>query len=103
MAFCDRHEQEKRVDQGLCKLIANARFWFEALADGRVGSVRELAGHESVPETEITRILPLAFIAPHIVEAVLDGRQPVELTATSLRRMEQFPSDWAAQRIALGV
>lgn len=96
-------DRERHVDQSLCQLVAIARYWFETLADGLVGSVQELAARDRVPESEITRVLPLAFMAPNIVEAVLDGRQPLEMTATSLRRMEQFPSDWTAQRDALGI
>ena len=42
-------------------------------------------------------------MAPDVVAAILEGQQPVELTATSLRRMEQFPSDWIAQHAALGI
>jgi site-specific DNA recombinase len=99
----DYSDRERHVDQSLCQLVANARYWFETLANGHVGSVRELAARDRVPESEITRVLPLAFMAPNIVEAVLDGRQPLEMTATSLRRVEQFPSDWTAQRDALGI
>jgi DNA invertase Pin-like site-specific DNA recombinase len=56
----------------------------------------------SVPALKDTRILPLAFLAPDIVDAILDGRQPVELTSTRLRRHRPIPLSWQHQRRLLG-
>jgi hypothetical protein len=44
----------------------------------------------------------LAFLAPDIVEAILDGRQPLELTAERLIRNSRLPISWPEQRRALG-
>jgi site-specific DNA recombinase len=95
--------RERNVDQGLCQLIGDARVWYERLASGEVASVRDLGQQENISETEITRILPLAFLAPDIVETILDGRQPIEMTATSLRFFSKLPTDWAKQRHVLGL
>ncbi len=46
------------------------------------------------------RILPLATLAPDIVEAILDGRQPDYLTVGRLEK--GFPIDWTEQRRTLG-
>jgi hypothetical protein len=46
--------------------------------------------------------LPLGLLAPDIVEAILDGRQPVELTVTRLKRVRDLPISWAEQRRILG-
>ena len=46
--------------------------------------------------------LPLALLAPDIIEAILDGRQPTELTAVRLKRLRQLPLDWLQQRRHLG-
>ena len=54
------------------------------------------AGHE--PDS---RCLPLAFPAPDIVEAILQGRQPVELTVLRLKRIG-LPLSWVEQRRLLG-
>ena len=47
-------------------------------------------------------LLPLAFLSPDIVEAILDGRHPVEVTAERLTLREEIPLDWREQRRKLG-
>ncbi len=51
---------------------------------------------------EWLRTLPLGLLAPDIVEAILAGRQPVELTAKRLKRIRDLPVSWAEQRRVLG-
>ena len=67
-------------------------------ASGEVASVRAIAQRENIYETEVSRILPLAFLAPRIIEAILDGRQAEELTVKSLKRLGPLPSDWETQQ-----
>ena len=86
---------------GLVKAIARARRWFEKLRDRQVASIADLALQESLPRAWISQQLPLAFLAPDIVEAVAAGRQPVSLTVTRLVSVANGSSDWAAQRSAL--
>ncbi len=64
--------------------------------------MREIAARDGVHETEVSRTLTLAFISPDIVAAILAGRQPVELTAERLKRLQALPADWAGQRRLLG-
>jgi hypothetical protein len=42
------------------------------------------------------------FLAPDIVEAIVAGHQPAELTVTRLIRLEDLPLSWAEQRRLLG-
>ena len=51
---------------------------------------------------EISRFLPLAFLAPDVVEAILHGRQPVDLTIKKLRRIALVPLGWEDQKALLG-
>jgi site-specific DNA recombinase len=55
-----------------------------------------------VQRSHQARLARLRFLAPDIVTAILEGRQPVELTARSLLRMGALPIEWQAQREALG-
>jgi hypothetical protein len=69
------------------------------LDDGHYGSVSELAAAEKLDRGYLGRILMLTLLAPDIVEAILDGRQPAELRVHVLR--EGFPVEWGAQRAVL--
>jgi DNA invertase Pin-like site-specific DNA recombinase len=89
-------------DPRLCRSVANAYRWFRQLKAGEMPSVRSIARAEDLHECDVSRSLRLAFLAPDIVEAIFDGRQPVELTAERLRRLPQIPLDWASQRLLLG-
>jgi len=59
-------------------------------------SVPELRRY-GIHQADVSRVLPLAFLAPDIVEAILDGRQSVELTVARLKRV-RLPHAWADQR-----
>jgi DNA invertase Pin-like site-specific DNA recombinase len=89
-------------DPRLCRSIANAHRWFLQLKTGEMPSVRAIARAEGLHECDVSRNLRLAFLAPDIVEAILDGRQPVDLMAERLRRLPQIPADWENQRWRLG-
>ena len=89
-------------DLTLCKAIARAHEWAERLRAGRVQSARALAKAEGVTESYVTRVLRLGFLAPSIVEAILDGRHPVEITADQLTLRAPIPAIWVEQRRVLG-
>jgi len=84
-------------DLKLCRLIAQARLLFDQLAAGEEANIRALSKKVGVHENEITRVLPLAFLAPQIIEDILDGRQPTNLTAQRLRLIGKLPANWEEQ------
>ncbi|HUS54075.1 MAG TPA: recombinase family protein, partial [Thermohalobaculum sp.] len=90
-------------DQALIKLIADARVWVQRLRDGEIASIRALARDLDLDHRHVTRALPLAFLAPDIIRAILDGRQPVDLTARKLERMDILPIRWSDQHAVLGL
>ena len=69
---------------------------------GAVATVVEIAKAEALDDGEISRVLPLAFLAPDIVEAILDGTQPFNLTARNLKHLKPLPTSWTKQRQILG-
>jgi hypothetical protein len=75
-----------RCDPALIKAIARGRAWFEELATGRARSLQELAKRDGISRRYIRRLVGLAFLSPELVETILQGRQPVELTATHRTR-----------------
>jgi DNA invertase Pin-like site-specific DNA recombinase len=52
--------------------------------------------------SHLARLARLRFLAPDITLAILEGRQPVELTPRSLLRISELPVEWQDQRRALG-
>jgi hypothetical protein len=85
-----------RCDPALVKAIARGRSWFDELVTGRARSLQELAKRDGISRRYIRRLVGLAFLSPQLVEAILQGRQPVELTATRLTELD-LPLDWAEQ------
>ena len=67
------------------------------LDDGVYRSIEKLAAAEKIKSTYLLRLLRLTLLAPDIVEAIVDGRQPVEMTLAVL--MEPFPVVWREQKI----
>ena len=98
----DRLQTASEPNQALIMLIAQAHHWLERLTSGSVVSIIELARQEQVDNNKISRALRFAYLAPDITQAVLEGRQPVELTADRFRRLPELPMDWQDQRNLLG-
>jgi site-specific DNA recombinase len=95
------HGRASRPDPALIKAVARARRWFDELVSGRSRSFAELAKTEGCSERYVSRLIPLAFLAPEIVEAILAGTQPVDLTAEALTRRADPPLSWAEQEASL--
>jgi hypothetical protein len=90
-------------DTALIQLVADARCWMQRLRGGEFTSIRALARHLHLDHRQVSRALPLAFLAPDIVAAIVEGRQPVELTARKLERICDLPIRWDKQRAALAI
>jgi site-specific DNA recombinase len=91
-----QQKHSSRCDPALIKAIARGRAWFEELATGRARSLQELAKRDGIARRYIRRLVGLAFLSPGLVEAILQGRQSVELTATRLTELD-LPLDWTDQ------
>ena len=61
-----------------------------------------LAEREGVSRSYFTRVVRLSYLAPDITQAILDGRQPRDLTADKLLAHSRLPLAWPEQRTALG-
>jgi site-specific DNA recombinase len=90
-----------KTDPSLLRAVARAHCWFDDLVSGR--SMVEIATRDGVGKQYVSRLIRLAFLAPEMVERIVAGRQPPELTPQALRigRFD-ISVDWAAQRRALG-
>jgi hypothetical protein len=94
----------RKADPVLLKAVARANQWFDDLLSGRVPSMVALAAREKVDERYISRVLRLATLSPEVVESIVEGRQPPDLTLQMLlSRPIHLPLDWAAQPRVLGI
>jgi DNA invertase Pin-like site-specific DNA recombinase len=100
-AIIANHAQARLPDSNLVNTIARAHFYLARLTDGTVQSIADLAKQCGVHRADISRVLPLAFLSPKIVDAILTGRQPVELTSRRLARLLDLPLNWHNQEAAL--
>ena len=84
----------------LLKALARGRTWYEWIVAGEVSGRRSIAQRLGLNERYVGRVLECAFLAPNIVEAILDGRQPPDLTFKKLTH--GLPPSWIEQRKQLG-
>jgi hypothetical protein len=80
-----------RRDDTLIKALVRAHRWRRRIESGQVKSITDLAEQEGVTDAYVCRLLPLTCLAPEIVEAILDGRQP-----KGLRVAEVLVAAWRA-------
>ncbi len=91
-----------KPDPGLIKAIVNAHRFNENLLHGGARKFADLAKREKLNRSYYSQILRLAYLAPDITTAILEGRQPADLTATMLIEHSHLPLSWQEQRAALG-
>ena len=81
-----------RGDPALIKALARGFRWRRMLEDGRYASISEMAAAEKVERGYLGSLLRLTLLAPDMVEAILDGRQPEGVTLPGL--LEAVPLGW---------
>lgn len=85
-----------RPDETLIRALARAHRWKQLFDGGKYRSAGELAEAERVTRSFVNRFLRLTLLAPDIVEAILDGRQPKSMQLEEL--VPAMPSSWEEQR-----
>ena len=91
-----------KPDARLVKLLIRARQFNATLLQGDGMPFAALAKREGVSPSYFTRLVRLSYLAPDITEAILDGRQPRDLTADKLLAHSRLPLGWHEQRTVLG-
>ena len=97
------HASAAKPDDKMVRLIVKANDWLDRLTSGRAKSIGDIAEAEAVTPSYVSRIIQLALLSPRIADAILDGRQPVELTADRLIRQVPLPMAWDEQERLLGI
>ena len=91
-----------KPDARLVKLLIRTRQFNATLRDSDGVPFAALAKREGVSPSYFTRLVRLAYLAPDITEAILNGRQPRDLTADKLLAHSRLPLGWHQQRTVLG-
>jgi hypothetical protein len=86
----------RHIDNAMVKAIARAFRWRDMLESGEYATIREIANAEKINETYVGRVLRLTLLASEVVEAIVNGRQPVGLQLDELTK--RFPVGWREQR-----
>ncbi len=87
--------QARKLDNTLVKALARAFRWKRMLESGEFASISELAEKEGIAFTYMARLMRLSLLSPELVDAVMDGRHPANITLANL--MDPFPADWKEQ------
>ena len=87
-------EAHRSADHTLVTALKRAHQWLSEVKAGK--PVKTLASEIGCADSYIRRLLPLATLSPKIQDAILAGRQTVDLTLERLTRT-QFPLSWAEQ------
>jgi site-specific DNA recombinase len=87
-------------NEGLIQSIVRAHTWMRALLDGSHDSVEMLAEAIRLHPKVVRQALRLAFLSPDVTSAVLEGRQPKELSLAQIPKL--LPLSWTTHRSMLG-
>ena len=86
-------------DLPLIRTLGKAFYWQKLIDTGEVANATELARRFRLEPGWVSEVLRMTRLAPDIIRAVLDGRQPRHLNLHALRgRQAEVPLDWDEQR-----
>jgi len=94
-----RPEQFERRAR-LVSTIARGRQWLDDVVSGRATTVAELCLREKCSVRQVNMTISLAFLAPNLVKAAVEGRLP---RGVGIERLRDPPTEWRRQFEALGL
>jgi site-specific DNA recombinase len=99
LLLADTEQNRARPVPSLVRAVARAHDWIDRILSGEVPNQRALAIQTGFDKRYISRIIPLAFLAPDITEAILDGKQHPNLSLEKC--VNEIPFEWSQQRVAM--
>lgn len=84
-------------DATLVARVVKARRWWGELSGGEIRG-EALAAREGVSPSYMTRVVRLAFLAPAVVEAILDGKARADVAGAALLQTDAIPACWSEQQ-----
>jgi site-specific DNA recombinase len=80
--------------------IARGRLWLDELITSASASTEQISAREHCSVRKVNMVISLAFLAPDLVKAAIEGRLPRGIGVT---RLSDLPAEWLLQRHALGL
>jgi site-specific DNA recombinase len=84
----------------LVSAIARARRWLDEIVSGAVTDVQQIAARQKCSVHQVNMTMSLAFLAPDLVRAAVEGRLP---RGIGVERLRDAPAEWSRQFEALGL
>lgn len=91
----------RKPHAGMIRLLGNASRWMDDVVSGRVTSLSAISRREGLSLSRVSNIMELAFLAPDLKTAIVNGEHPVGLTSSALQNACPLPLSWEAQRRVL--
>ena len=79
----------------LMKAVARARDWADRIIAGEARTIDDLVKISGLEKRYVRRVMHCAALSPQMVDAILKGRQSVDMTVLGLTR--DLPLDWPGQ------
>ncbi len=91
------------LDEPMIRTLSKAFHWQKLLDEGRYPHVGDLSRRLRLERGWVSEILRMTLLAPDIITAIVEGRQPRHVNLHALRgRIDVIPRDWNEQRRMLG-
>jgi DNA invertase Pin-like site-specific DNA recombinase len=84
----------------LVSAIARGRRWLDEIVSGSVTDVQQIATRQKCSARQVNMTISLAFLAPDLVRAAVEGRLP---RGIGVERLRDAPAEWSRQFEALGL
>lgn len=92
--------EQPEVRNNIVKAVVKAFRWKAMLDSGEASSMRDIGDKERLGDNYVSRLLKLTLLAPDIVEAILNGKQPKTLSLVDM--LTFMPMEWHEQRRKFG-
>jgi site-specific DNA recombinase len=84
----------------LVSAIARGRRWLDEIVSGSITDVQQIAARQKCSVRQVNMTISLAFLAPDLVRAAVEGRLP---RGIGVERLRDAPAEWGRQFEALGL
>jgi DNA invertase Pin-like site-specific DNA recombinase len=95
-------QPQREPDRSLLRILARAQRFRDQILRGDGKTIAELAAENGIGTAYFSRIVRLGFLAPDITTAILEGRQPITLSAKRLAETAHLSAAWSEQHRELG-